>query len=157
MYSKAEISLCHKSPYSQSCGFSISHIWMWELDHKEGWAPNNWCFRSGMLGKTLKSTLNSKDIKPVDLKRKSTLNIHWKDWCWNSTTLATWCEEPTHWKNPWFWERVRAGRRGVTKGEMVEWQRLLNRPEFEQTQGDSEEQGSLVCCSHWDHRESDMT
>ena len=32
--------------------------------------------------------------------RKSTLNIHWKDWCWSSKTLATWCEEPTHWKRP---------------------------------------------------------
>ena len=38
--------------------------------------------------------------------RKSTVNIHWKDWCWNysSYTLATWCEEPTHWKRPWYWK-----------------------------------------------------
>ena len=43
--------------------------------------------------------------------RKSTLNIHWKDWCgsWSSNTLATWCEELTHWKRPWCWERLRAG------------------------------------------------
>ena len=41
--------------------------------------------------------------------RKSTLNIHWKDWSWNSNTLATWCEEPSHWKRPWCWERLRAG------------------------------------------------
>ena len=42
--------------------------------------------------------------------RKSTLNIHWKDWCWSwrSDTLATWCKEPTHWKRPWCWERLRA-------------------------------------------------
>ena len=42
--------------------------------------------------------------------RKSTLNIHWKDWCssWSSNTLATWCEEPTHWKRPWCSERLRA-------------------------------------------------
>ena len=40
---------------------------------------------------------------------KSTLNIHWKEWClsWSSNTLATWCEEPTHWKIPWSWERLR--------------------------------------------------
>ena len=45
--------------------------------------------------------------------RKSTLNIHWKDWClsWSSNTLATWCEEPTHWKRPWCSERLR------TRGE----------------------------------------
>ena len=41
--------------------------------------------------------------------RKSTLNIHWKDWSWNSNTLATWCEEPSHWKRPWCWKRLRAG------------------------------------------------
>ena len=43
--------------------------------------------------------------------RRSVLGVHWKDWCWswNSNTLATWCEELTHWKRPWSWERVRAG------------------------------------------------
>ena len=46
--------------------------------------------------------------------RKSVLNIHWKDWCWswNSNTLATWCEELTHWKRPWGWERLKAEREG---------------------------------------------
>ena len=43
--------------------------------------------------------------------RKSTLNIHWKDWywSWSSNTLATWCEELTHWKRSWCWERLKAG------------------------------------------------
>ena len=46
--------------------------------------------------------------------RKSTLNIHWKDWrwSWSSSTLATWCKEPTHWKRAWCWERLRAGEEG---------------------------------------------
>ena len=44
--------------------------------------------------------------------RKSTLNIHWKGWCWSSNTLATWCEELTHWKRPWCWERLKAGGEG---------------------------------------------
>ena len=50
--------------------------------------------------------------------RKSTLNIHWKDWCccWSSNTLATWCEELTHWKRPWCWKRLRAGGQGVDRG-----------------------------------------
>ena len=49
---------------------------------------------------------------------KSVLNIHWKDWCWswNSNTLATWCEELTHWKRPWCWERLRAGGEGYYRG-----------------------------------------
>ena len=50
---------------------------------------------------------------------KSTLNIHWKDWCWSwsSNTLATWCEEPTHKKRPWCWERLRAGGEGDDRGQ----------------------------------------
>ena len=46
--------------------------------------------------------------------RRSVLGVHWKDWCWswNCNTLATTCEELTHWKRPWFWERLRAGGEG---------------------------------------------
>ena len=50
--------------------------------------------------------------------RKSTLNIHWKDWCWSWSynTLVTWCEEPTHWKSRWCWERLRATGEGDNRG-----------------------------------------
>ena len=50
--------------------------------------------------------------------RKSVLNIHWKDWCWswNTHTLATWCEELTHWKRTWCWERLKAGGEGDDRG-----------------------------------------
>ena len=57
-----------KGPYSQSYGFSSSHIRMWELDHKEGWAPKNWCFRTVVMEKILGNPLDSKEIKPVILK-----------------------------------------------------------------------------------------
>ena len=49
-----------KDPSSQSYGFSISHVWMWELDHKEGWAPKNWCFQIVVLEKAVESPLDSK-------------------------------------------------------------------------------------------------
>ena len=51
-------------------------------------------------------------------KRKSVLNTQWKDWCWNwnSSTLPTWCEELTHWKRPWCWERLRAVGEGDDRG-----------------------------------------
>jgi len=77
---------------------------------------------------------------------------HRKDWCWSwsSNTLATCCEELTHWKRPWCWERLRRG------GEMVRWHRQLDGHEFEQTPGESEGWGSLVCCSPRSHKESDM-
>ena len=44
--------------------------------------------------------------------KKSTLNIHWKDWCWSSNTLATCYKELTHWKRPWCWERIKAKGEG---------------------------------------------
>ena len=51
-------------------------------------------------------------------KRKSVLNINWKDWCWSwsSNIVATWWEELTHWKRPWCWERLRAGGEGDDRG-----------------------------------------
>ena len=56
----------NKGPSSQSCGFSRSHVWMWELDHKESWVQKNWCFWIVMLEK--KTLLDNKEIKPISLK-----------------------------------------------------------------------------------------
>ena len=53
-----------KSLFSQSYGFYSSHVWMWELDHKEGWVQKNWWFWTVELEKTLESSLDSKDNKP---------------------------------------------------------------------------------------------
>ena len=57
-----------KCLYSQSYGFSSSHVWMWELDHKEGWESKNWCFQTMVLEKALESPLDCKKIKPVHAK-----------------------------------------------------------------------------------------
>ena len=57
-----------KGLYSQSYGFSSSHVWMWELDYKESWGPKNWWFQTVMLEKTLEWPLHSKEIKPVNPK-----------------------------------------------------------------------------------------
>ena len=57
-----------KGPSSQSYGFPRSHVWMWELDRKEGWAPKNWCFWTVVLEKTRESPLDSKEIQPVNSK-----------------------------------------------------------------------------------------
>ena len=59
----------NKGPSSQSYGFSSSHVWMWELDHKESLALKNWCFWTVVLEKTLKSPLGCKEIQPVNPKR----------------------------------------------------------------------------------------
>ena len=58
----------NKGPFSQSYGFSSSHVCMWELDYKETWAPKNWCFWTMVLEKTLKSPLDCKEIQPVHPK-----------------------------------------------------------------------------------------
>ena len=54
-----------KGPYSQSYGFPSRHVQMWELDHKEGWVPNSWCFWIVVLENTLENLLDCKEIKPV--------------------------------------------------------------------------------------------
>ena len=104
----------NRGPSSQSYGFSSSHVWMWELDHKESWAQKNWCFWTVVLEKTL--GLQGDPTSPS--WRRSVLGVHWKDWCWswNSNTLATWCKELTHLKRPWCWERLMAGGEGDDRG-----------------------------------------
>ena len=57
-----------KGPYSQGCGFSCSHVLLWELDHNESWVPKNWCFWTVVLERTLESPLGSKEIKLVHPK-----------------------------------------------------------------------------------------
>ena len=77
---------------SQNYGFPRSHVWMWELDYKESWAPKNWCFWSVVL-KTLESPLDCKEIQPVHPRGNQSWEYSLKDWRWNwkSNTLATWC------------------------------------------------------------------
>ena len=137
-------------------GFSSSPVWMWELDHKESWAPKNWCFWTVVLEKTLES-LGLQGDQTSQFQKKSVLNIHWKDWCWswNSNTLTTWCEELTHWKTPWCWERLKAGGEADDRG-WNGWM-ALDRHEFEQLLGVGDGEGSLVCCSPWGCKESDTT
>ena len=75
------------------------------------WEPKNWFFWTVVLEKTLESALDCKEIQPVYSKGNQSWIFNRKDWCWcwNSNTLATWCEERTHWKSPWCWERLKAG------------------------------------------------
>ena len=85
------LSLFDKSVYSQNYGFSSSHVWMWKLDHNEGWALKNLCFWS--VEKTLESPLDSKKFKPVN----PTLNIHWKDWLLKLKFQYFWLPDAKSW------------------------------------------------------------
>ena len=71
--------------------------------------------------------------------------------------LATWCEELTHWKRPWFWERLKAGGERDNRGWDGRWHHQFNGHEFEKALGVGDGQGSLVCCSPWGHKELDTT
>ena len=131
---------------------------MWELDHKEGWTPKNWCLWI-LLEKTLENPLDCKEIKPVSPKGN-------QPWIFIGKTDSE-VEAPILWppdaksqlirKDPdagkhWGQEGKRA-----TEDEMLEWHHRLNGHEFEQAPADGEGQGSLVCCSPWGLKESDTT
>ena len=90
--------------------FSSGHVWMGELDYKERWVQKTWCFWTVVLEKTRES-LGLQGDPTSPFWRRSALGVHWKDWCWswNSNSLATWCEELTHLKRPWCWERLKVG------------------------------------------------
>ena len=106
-----------KVPYSQSYGFSSSYVWMWELDHKEGWVPKKWRFRIVVLEKTLESALNSKEVKPVNLKgNQSWIFIGRADAKADAPILWPPDAKSHHWKKPWWGERLRAGGEGSNRG-----------------------------------------
>ena len=96
---KSRHHFANKCSYSQKYGFSSSHVWMWELDQKEGWVLKNWYFQTVVLLKTWESFGQQGD-QTSQSSNKSTLNIHWKIWCWSSNNLASWYKEPTCCKRP---------------------------------------------------------
>ena len=156
---KAMTNLANRSLYSQSSGFSSSHMQMWELDHKESWAPKNLCFQTVVLDKTLTSPLDRKEIKQVNSKGN-------QPWIFTGRTDAetkapilcqpdvkSWLtgKDPDAGKN-WGQEE-----KETTEDEMAGWHQWLNGHKLEQAPGDGEGQGSLACCSAWGPKELDVT
>ena len=142
-----------KGPSSESYGFSSGHVWIWELDYVESWAPKNWCFWIVVLEKTLKSPLDCKEIQPVHPKGN-------QFWIFIGRTDAE-PETPTLWppdtkwligKDPDAGKDCRQKEKGMTEDEMVGWHHWLSGHESEQAQGVDDGQGSLPCCSPWGHR-----
>ena len=106
----------NKGPYTQSYGFSSSHIWMWELDYKESWELKNWWFWTVVLEKTLESPLDYKEIQPVHPKGdQSWVFIGWTDA--EAETPKLWPPDMKNWliwKDPdagkdWRWEKGTTG------------------------------------------------
>ena len=101
---------------------------IWPIKKAEHWVLLN-CGPGGLL----RGPWTARRLNQLIL-RKSTLNIHWMDWCWSSNTLATWCKQPTHWKRPWCWERAGGQeKKRAAEGEIVGQHYQINGHEFEQT------------------------
>ena len=141
----------NKGPSSQICGFSSSHVWMWDLDYKESWAVKNWLFWTVVLEMTFESPLDCKEIKPFNLKGS-------QSWILNGRTDAE-AETPKLWSpdaKKWLIGKdLVAGKdwrqedKEVTEDEMVGWHHQVDGHEFEQALGVGDRQGSLMCCSPW--------
>ena len=149
----------NKGPSGQSYGFARSHVCLWELDCEESWAPKNWCFWTVVLEKTLQSPLECKRIKPVNPKgNQSWIFIRRTDAKGDATIF--WSPDVKNWfigKDPDSGKGQRQEKKRTTKDEMIGWHHWLNGHAFEQTLGVANGQGSLVCCSPWGCKESDMT
>ena len=141
---KSRHHLANEDSYSQSYGFFSSHVRMWELDHKEGWVPKNWCFQIVVLEKTLESPTDSK-VKPVHPKRN-------QPWIFIGRTDA---EAPILWppdaksqligKDPDAGKHRKRKEKGAAEDETVREHHRLSARELEQTLGDSGRQGNLAC------------
>ena len=118
--------------------------------HQEGCVPKNQCFRIVVLEKTLEGPMNRKEIKLVNPKGNHSWLLYWKDWCWHWSfnTLATWWEEPTYWRRPWCWERLRQEGKGVTEDEMVGWHHWLNNMSLSKCQDIVKEREAWSATSH---------
>ena len=131
---------------------------MWELDHKEGWALKNWCFRTVALEKILERPLDNKEIKRVNPKG---------DQSWVSGRTDAKAETPILWpphvKSWLIGKAPDAGRdwgqeeKGTTEDEMAGWHHRLDGHEFKWTLGVGDGQEGLACCDSWGHKESDTT
>ena len=150
----AETLLCHKGLSTQGYRFSNNHVWMWELDYKESWVPQNWCFWTVVLEKTLESPLDCKEIQPVHPKEN-------QSWIFTgrsdveAETPILWPPDAKSWligKDPDAGKDWRQEEKGTAEDEMLGWHHRLDRHEFEQVLGVGDRQGSLACCSPWGHK-----
>ena len=140
-----------KGPSSQGYGFSSSHVWMWELDYKESWAPKNWCYWTVVLEKILESPLDCKEIQPVHPKYSLEglmlkLKLQYFGYLMQRTDSLE--------KTPMLGKTEGERRRG-RQDEMVRWHHWLNGHVFEWALGVGDGQGGLECFSPWGCKESD--
>ena len=149
----------NKGPSCQGYTFPSGHVWIWELDHDESWAPKNWCFWTVVLEKILESLLDCKKIKPVNpMGNQSWIIIGRTDA--EAETPIVWLPDTKRWltgKDSDTAKDWRQEEKKMAEDEKVGWHHGLNGREFEQAPGVGDGQGSLACCSSWGRQESNMT
>ena len=122
----------NQGPSSQGYGFSCGHVWMWELDYKESWAPKNWCFWTVVLEKTLESPLDCKEIQPVHPKGDQSWVFIGRTYVEGETPIF--CPpDAKSWligKDPDAEKDWRREEKGMTEDEMVGGHHRLNGHEF---------------------------
>ena len=151
---KSRDYFANKGPSFQSYGFSSSHIWMWELNYKESWAPKNWYFWTVVLEKALESPLDCKEIQSVHPKGNQSWVFTGRTDVEGETSIL-WPPDVKNWfigKDPGAGKAWRQKDKGTTGVEMIGWHHQLDGPEFEQALGVGDGQGGLTCCSPWSHR-----
>ena len=132
---------------------------MWELNYEESWALKNWCFWTVVLGKTLESPLDCKEIQPVHPKGDQS----WEFIGRNDAKAETPVLWPPHENTCLIGKDPVAGRdwgqeeKGMIEDEMAGWHHRLDGHEFGWSPGVGDGQGHLVCCDSWGHKESDTT
>ena len=132
---------------------------MWNLDHKEGWVPKNWCFRTVVLENILESLLDCREIKPVNPKGNQPW-IFFGRTDGGAETLILW---PPDAKSQLTGKDLNAGEnrrqeeKGATEDGTVGWHHRLDGHEFEQAPGVGNGHGSQACCSPQGCKESDTT
>ena len=150
--------MADKGPFNQSYGFSSSHVWMWELDHKESWALKNWCFWTMVL-KTLESPLDCKEIQPAHPKGDQSWIFNGRTDAETETSMLL-LPDVKNWligKDSDVGKDWRQEEKWTTEDEMVAWHHRLDGHEFEQALEVGDGQGSLVCCCSWGRKMWDMT
>ena len=137
IFKKQRHYFASKGPCSQSYGFSRSHVWMWELDYKESWAPKNWCFLTMVLEKTFERPLDCKEIQWVNPQGNQSW-IFVGSWNWTeSENPILWPPDVKNWligKDSDPGKDWRQEEKGTTENEMVGWHHRHNGHEFEQAQ-----------------------
>ena len=123
----------NKGPSSLSYGFSSGHVWMWELDYKEGWVLKNWCFWTVMLEKTLESSLDCKEIKPVHPKGNQYRIFNGRTDA-KAEVPRLWPPDVKNWlirKDPDAGKDWKQEERGMTEDELVRWHHWFDGHGFE--------------------------